>query len=57
LSKELDLQISGAEQPTIWRLLVVRFVLLPYTLGKVRSTVYIRCIPLALWLIILRFRV
>ncbi|KAG0567374.1 hypothetical protein M758_7G147800 [Ceratodon purpureus] len=34
LSKELDLQISGAEQPTIWRLLGVRFILLPYTLGK-----------------------
>jgi DnaJ family protein C protein 25 len=34
LSKELDLQIAGAERPTVWRLLGVRFILLPYTLGK-----------------------
>ena len=40
LSKELDLQIAGAERPTIWRLLGVRFILLPYTLGKVRSATF-----------------
>jgi DnaJ family protein C protein 25 len=37
LSKELDLQISGAENPTIWRLLGVRFILLPYTMGKLAT--------------------
>lgn len=37
LSKELDLQIAGAEHPTIWRLLGVRFILLPYTLGKLAT--------------------
>ncbi|XP_027365894.1 dnaJ protein ERDJ7 [Abrus precatorius] len=34
LSKELELQISGAEKPSAWKLVGVRFVLLPYTLGK-----------------------
>jgi DnaJ family protein C protein 25 len=34
LSKELDLQIKGAEKPSIWQLLCVRFILLPYTIGK-----------------------
>ncbi|KAI3866012.1 hypothetical protein MKX03_019537 [Papaver bracteatum] len=34
LSKELDLQISGAEKPSMWGLLAVQFVLLPYTLSK-----------------------
>ncbi|XP_044495005.1 chaperone protein dnaJ 50 isoform X2 [Mangifera indica] len=34
LSKELDLQIKGAEKPSIWQLIGVRFVLLPYTIGK-----------------------
>lgn len=43
LSKELDLQISGAENPTVWRLLGVRFILLPYTLGKVSIWVWHRC--------------
>lgn len=38
LSKELDLQIKGAEKPSIWQLLGVRFILLPYTIGKVRKT-------------------
>ncbi|KAK1325594.1 Chaperone protein dnaJ 15 [Acorus calamus] len=33
-SKELELQISGAEKPSLWKLLAVRFLLLPYTLGK-----------------------
>lgn len=36
LSKELDLQIKGAEKPSMWQLIGVRFVLLPYTIGKVR---------------------
>ncbi|KAB1201313.1 hypothetical protein CJ030_MR0G004312 [Morella rubra] len=34
LSKELELQINGAEKPSIWGLVGIRFVLLPYTLGK-----------------------
>ncbi|KAA8519996.1 hypothetical protein F0562_014313 [Nyssa sinensis] len=34
LSKELDLQIKGAEKPSMWELLGVRFILLPYTIGK-----------------------
>ncbi|KAI3742959.1 hypothetical protein L1987_60658 [Smallanthus sonchifolius] len=34
LSKELELQIKGAEKPSMWGLLGVRFILLPYTLGK-----------------------
>ncbi|KAF8410689.1 hypothetical protein HHK36_003222 [Tetracentron sinense] len=34
LSDELDLQIKGAEKPSLWELLAVRFLLLPYTLGK-----------------------
>ncbi|XP_041023490.1 chaperone protein dnaJ 50 [Juglans microcarpa x Juglans regia] len=33
-SKDLDLQIKGAEKPSIWGLLGVRFLLLPYTIGK-----------------------
>lgn len=35
LSNELELQIHGAEKPTIWKLFGVQFALLPYTLGKV----------------------
>lgn len=35
LSKELELQIKGAEKPSIWALLGIRFILLPYTIGKV----------------------
>ncbi|CAO2842605.1 unnamed protein product [Amaranthus hypochondriacus] len=34
LSEELELQIKGAEKPSVWGLLGVRFVLLPYTLSK-----------------------
>ncbi|GLT44778.1 hypothetical protein SLA2020_186550 [Shorea laevis] len=34
LSKELELDIKGAEKPCIWKLIGVRFALLPYTLGK-----------------------
>ncbi|PON85341.1 Terminal organelle assembly protein [Trema orientale] len=34
LSKELDLQIKGAEKPSVWELLGVRFLLLPYTISK-----------------------
>ncbi|KAI9197686.1 hypothetical protein LWI28_002604 [Acer negundo] len=34
LSKELDLQIKGAEKPSIWELIGVRLILLPYTIGK-----------------------
>lgn len=37
LSKELELDIKGAEKPCIWELIGVRVVLLPYTLGKVRG--------------------
>ncbi|KAG6419060.1 hypothetical protein SASPL_121269 [Salvia splendens] len=35
LSKELELQIKGAEKPSLWELLAVRVILLPYTMGKV----------------------
>lgn len=35
LSKELDLQIKGAEEPSIWELLGIRVILLPYTVAKV----------------------
>ncbi|GAB4830939.1 Chaperone protein dnaJ 50 [Ancistrocladus abbreviatus] len=35
LSKELELQIKGAEKPSLWSLIAVRLVLLPYTLIKV----------------------
>ncbi|KAG6419045.1 hypothetical protein SASPL_121254 [Salvia splendens] len=34
LSKELELQIKGAEKPSLWELLAVRVILLPYTMGK-----------------------
>ncbi|RAL44851.1 hypothetical protein DM860_003610 [Cuscuta australis] len=34
LSKDLNLQIKGAEIPSIWELVGVRFLLLPYTIGK-----------------------
>ncbi|ERM97492.1 hypothetical protein AMTRI_Chr02g259900 [Amborella trichopoda] len=34
LSNELELQIQGAEKPCLWNLIVVWFILLPYTLGK-----------------------
>ncbi|KAJ9136303.1 hypothetical protein P3X46_033395 [Hevea brasiliensis] len=34
LSKELELDIKGAQKPVIWELIGVRFVLLPYTIGK-----------------------
>jgi DnaJ family protein C protein 25 len=37
ISKELELQITGAEKPSLWRLLGIRFILLPYTIGKVCS--------------------
>lgn len=35
ISKELELQIKGAEKPSVWELLCIRFLLLPYTVGKV----------------------
>jgi len=35
VEEELDLQITGTERPSIWKLIGVRFILLPYTLGKV----------------------
>jgi DnaJ family protein C protein 25 len=34
LSKELDLQIKGAEKPSLWELLAIRVILLPYTIAK-----------------------
>ncbi|KAL6573886.1 Chaperone protein dnaJ 50 [Orobanche hederae] len=42
LSKELELQIKGAEKPSVWQLVAIRFILLPYTLGKV--TVIVECL-------------
>ncbi|XP_039114122.1 dnaJ protein ERDJ7 [Dioscorea cayenensis subsp. rotundata] len=35
LSNELELQIHGAERPSVWKLFGVQFLLLPYTLGKI----------------------
>jgi len=37
ISKELGLQITGAEKLSLWQLLGIQFILLPYTLGKVCS--------------------
>ncbi|KAL8461353.1 hypothetical protein ACS0TY_031912 [Phlomoides rotata] len=34
LSKELDLQIKGAEEPSVWELVGIRVILLPYTVAK-----------------------
>ncbi|KAG6584069.1 Polyubiquitin 10, partial [Cucurbita argyrosperma subsp. sororia] len=34
LDKKLELQITGAEKPSVWELLGVRLILLPYTIGK-----------------------
>ncbi|CAI9087754.1 OLC1v1021910C2 [Oldenlandia corymbosa var. corymbosa] len=34
LSNELELQIKGAEKPSVWGLVGVRFILLPYAAGK-----------------------
>lgn len=34
LSNELELQIQGAEKPSVWNLFAVQFILLPYTLCK-----------------------
>ncbi|KAJ8761736.1 hypothetical protein K2173_004545 [Erythroxylum novogranatense] len=34
LSKELELDIKGAQKPSFWDLIGVRFVLLPYSIGK-----------------------
>ncbi|KAL5578946.1 hypothetical protein UlMin_011388 [Ulmus minor] len=34
LSQELELQIKGAEKPSLWELVGVRFILLPYTIAK-----------------------
>ncbi|KAJ3676106.1 hypothetical protein LUZ60_003518 [Juncus effusus] len=34
LSNELELQIQGAEKPSVWKLFGVQFLLLPYILGK-----------------------
>ncbi|KAJ7563670.1 hypothetical protein O6H91_03G120100 [Diphasiastrum complanatum] len=32
-SKELELQIHGAEKPSLWKLMIVRFLLLPFLLA------------------------
>nr|CAD1829627.1 unnamed protein product [Ananas comosus var. bracteatus] len=34
LGSELELQIQGADKPSVWKLYGVQFALLPYTLGK-----------------------
>ncbi|PHU26590.1 Chaperone protein dnaJ 50 [Capsicum chinense] len=34
LGKELNLDIRGTEKPSVWELIGVRLILLPYTLGK-----------------------
>ncbi|PKA54922.1 Chaperone protein dnaJ 15 [Apostasia shenzhenica] len=35
LSNELELHIQGTAKPSLWNLLAVQFILLPYTLGKI----------------------
>jgi uncharacterized protein (DUF608 family) len=40
VEEELDLQITGTERPSIWKLIGVRFILLPYTLGKVSVKIF-----------------
>jgi hypothetical protein len=40
VEEELDLQISGTERPSIWKLVGIRFILLPYTLGKVSAKIF-----------------
>ncbi|XP_057833340.1 dnaJ protein ERDJ7 isoform X2 [Cryptomeria japonica] len=52
LSKELELQIEGAEKPSFWKLFGTQFLLLPYTIGKLLMWVgcwfwryRIRCLP------------
>jgi len=37
ISKELELQITGVEKLSLWWLLGIQFIILPYTLGKVCS--------------------
>ena len=37
LSKELNLDIKGTEKPSVWELIGIRFILLPYTVGKVAA--------------------
>lgn len=37
LGKELNLDIKGTEKPSVWELIGIRFILLPYTLGKVAA--------------------
>jgi DnaJ family protein C protein 25 len=37
ISKELELQITGAEKLSLWQLLGIQFIILPYTFGKVCS--------------------
>ncbi|KAK4491949.1 hypothetical protein RD792_002732, partial [Penstemon davidsonii] len=51
LSKELELQIKGAERPSVWELIGIRFILLPYTLVKVSTqiTIYWFHAQLLLW--------
>ncbi len=34
IRKELELEIIGAEKLSLWQLLGIQFILLPYTLGK-----------------------
>jgi hypothetical protein len=34
ISKELELQITGAEKLSLWRLFGIQFILLPSTLGR-----------------------
>ncbi|KAL8497511.1 hypothetical protein ACS0TY_021007 [Phlomoides rotata] len=40
LSKELDLQIKGAKEPSVWELVGIRVILLPYTVAKVNHEPY-----------------
>jgi hypothetical protein len=47
-SKELELQITGAEKLSLWQLLGIQFILLPYTLGKVCS-LWLTCSTFTYW--------
>ncbi len=48
ISKELELQITGAEKLSLWRLLGIQFIFLPYTLGKVCS-LWLTCSTFTYW--------
>jgi hypothetical protein len=48
INKELELQITRVEKPSLWWLLGIQFILLPYTLGKVCS-LWLTCSTFTYW--------